>query len=107
MTANDQPPPRWKKLSAALRRAGVAKRPAGEDLSAPHGFATRVVARVQADGRADAAGLALWRRWSLTGAACALLVFGGSFLVPTPEAPVQPIIPVPTLDDDLPELANR
>ncbi len=104
----DQSHPKWNQFSAALREAGVAHRPEGEDLSAPHGFATRVVSRFKADQRADATGLNLWRRWSLAGAACALLIVGGAFLVKSPEVPTKPIIPVPALDDmSLPELSIR
>ena len=97
----------WEKVSAALREAGAGQRPEGEDLSAPHGFATRVVSRFGTDERADATGLAMWRRWSLTGAACAVLIFGSSFLVKRSEAPAKPIIPVPVFDLELPELAKR
>lgn len=99
--------PKWDKLRAALRQAGVSSRPDGEDLSAPHGFATRVVSRFQADERADAAGLTLWRRLSLTGAACALFLLGGGFLIEPKEAPAKPIIPVPALDLEVPSLAKR
>ena len=41
-------------LGSALRQAGAGRRPEGEDLRAPHGFAARVVARSSADRRADA-----------------------------------------------------
>ena len=104
---NDDSHPKWDQLSASLRKSGLGSRPAGEDLSAPHGFASRVVSRYRADERADATGLALWRRWSLAGAACALLLFGGAFLVEPAEDPAEPIIPVPALESELPKLAKR
>ncbi len=103
---NDESHPQWDKVSAALREAGVAHRPEGEDLSAPHGFATRVVARHQADERADATGLALWRRRTLLAASCAVLFFGGSFLI-EPKAPSKPLIPVPILDLESSQQINR
>ena len=104
---NDERPPNWDKVSAALRDAGAAQRPTGEDLSAPLGFATKVVARHQANLRADATGLALWRRWALTGAACALIVYGGTFFIKPAELPAKPIIPVPTLDPETPYPTER
>ena len=82
---NPRPNPHWDKLAAALRKAGAGERPAGEDLSAPHGFATRIVARARADGRADATGLTVWRRWAIGGACGALAVLGAASLVPPPE----------------------
>ena len=97
----------WEKLSTALRGAGVSAHSEEEDRSAPHGFATRIVSRFQADERADAAGLSSWRRLSLTGAACAVLLLGGGFLIKPKEAPAKPIIPVPTLEIEVPTLANR
>jgi hypothetical protein len=99
MKPPDEPTSRWDQLSATLREAGVARRPPGEDLSAPYGFATRVTARLHADARATATGLALWRRWSLTGAACALLLAGGSTLLKPDPAPTAQLIPVPLLDE--------
>ncbi len=90
----------WDQIKAPLREAGVAHRPEGEDLSAPHGFATRVLALHQANQRADATGLSVWRRRTLLGAACAVLLFGGCFLI-EPKAPGKPLIPVPILDLEL------
>ena len=104
---NDDEHRDWQNVSAALRKAGVSERPAEEDLSAPSGFATRVVARYRADQRADNAGLSLWRRWSLAGAACAVLLFGGGFLIKPPAPPAEPIIPVPALDLPTPGPAQR
>lgn len=104
---NDESHSRWGKVSAALREAGVARPPAEGSLTAPYGFATRVVSRFQADERAHATGLALWRRWMLAGAACALLLLGGGFLVEAPQMPSKPIIPIPSVDHEISELANR
>ena len=104
---NDKSHPRWEKVSAALREAGVAAPPRKESLAAPLGFSTRVVSRFQADERANATGLALWRRWTLAGAACALLILGGGFLVKAPQAPRKPIIPVPAVDSEISKLVHR
>lgn len=106
MNHPDPLPPRWSKVSAALRAAGLGRRPAGEDLSAPHGFATRLVARALAEQRAESAGLVLWRRWSLVGATSALLLFGGSFLLKPDPRPSTQLIPIPALDE-LPTLSPR
>ena len=103
---NDDLPPQWKRVSSSLRNAGAGERPPNEDLSAPHGFAGRVVSRFTADQRADSAGLGLWRRWSLAGAACAVALFGGSFfLKPAPE-PAQHLVPVPALEE-LPSFSDQ
>ena len=102
MQDDDPIPPNWQKVCTSLRDAGVAQRPDEEDLSAPHGFATRVVARTQADRRADSAGLLRWRRWSLAGAACALLLFGGSFLVIPNQPPAEHLLPLPTFEEPAP-----
>ena len=99
--------PRWDKLRAALREVGTTEPAPGEDLSAPIGFATRVVSRFRADERAHVAGIALWRRWTLTGAACALLLFGGGFLLDRPNPPAESLIPVPVMDAELQELIQR
>ena len=65
------PDPRWNRLIAAARRAEVA----GRDENAPHGFATRVVARAFADESAGATG-ALLSRYALRafGVACLLAI---------------------------------
>ncbi len=94
----DEAHPRWEKIRDSLRREGVADRPEGEDMSAPHGFAARVVARQFANQRADAEGVSLWRRWSLAGAAGALMLFGAGFLVKPQAPPREPFMPVPELD---------
>ena len=105
---NDPSDRRWEKVSAALRAAGVAERPPGEDLSAPAGFATRVAARHRSDCRADGTGLLLWRRWSLVGAACATLLLGAGLLVKPTSPPARQFIPVPTLETvELPEAPAR
>ena len=99
MKPDHESDPRWNKVSAALRDAGAADRPADEDLSAPHGFATRVVARVQSDQRAEHTGLATWRRWSLAGAACAILLCGGSLLLKPESQPAEHLLPLPTFEE--------
>jgi len=98
----------WDQVAATLRKAGAAERPAGEDLSAPHGFATRVVARARSNERADATGLALWRRWAIGGACTALAIFGAAVLVPSPEPQPTQFIPVPVFEStELPNLTNE
>ena len=53
--------------------------------------------RCQADSRADATGLRLWRQWSLAGA-CAAIIACGTLFVFRP-APETQILPVPVLED--------
>ena len=104
---NEDRPPNWNKVSTALREVGVGSRPADEDLSAPLGFSSKIVSRYQADRRADGVSLLLWRRWALTGAACAVLLYGGTFFLNPAEPTAKPIIPVPTLDLESPNLTER
>jgi hypothetical protein len=99
MSNDHHPDPRWEKIRTALRAEGAAGRPADEDLSAPLGFATRIVSRFHADQRLESAGLALWRRWSLVGAAGAVLLCGGSFLVKPDAPPDSQLIPLPTFEE--------
>lgn len=93
MTEPDQ---NWSRLSDALRREGLGRGPDPAE-SPPPGFATRIVARARVEARADRTGLQLWRRWSLIGAATALLTCGTLFLARP--APGPQIIPVPTLEE--------
>lgn len=104
MRTPDNRDERWNAVRTALRDAGVVESVhAGE--KPPPGLATRLVARVAADVRADAAGLVLWRRWCLGGAAAALLVLGiGVMVVPDGNRDSQ-FMPVPELEtpEDLAE----
>ena len=99
---------RWNHVAAALRASGAAVRPDDEELAAPHGFATRVVARARTDGRADAAGLALWRRWAVGGACAALAVLAAATLAPHPDPQPGQFVPVPVFDSaDIPNLTSQ
>jgi len=88
---------RWESVCTALRDAGVV---VGVDMDErpPPGLATRIVTRVASDARADAAGLVLWRRWCVGGAAVAMLALGvGFFAVPDGNRNSQ-FMPVPELE---------
>ena len=87
---------RWGKLAIALRRAGVAEPVA--KVAPPPGLVTRIVARTQADGRADAVGLVRWRRWTVLGAGAAVACLVISFYaVPAGNRDSQ-FMPVPTME---------
>ncbi len=95
---------RWNAVRTALRDAGVVEA-VDADEKPPLGLATRIVTRVAADGRADVAGLVLWRRWCVGGAAVAMLALGvGFFAVPDGNRDSQ-FMPVPELET-LKELAE-
>lgn len=92
---------KWDKVLRGAKAEGL--QPASrsrENESAPFGFSTRVVAQ-WIDSRRDAA-LALWRRWSWSAAACAMVLAVGSvFMVPShPDEDM--LIPTPELE--IPEL---
>ena len=95
---NEEPKTQWEKVATALRESGAASQAPNEDLRAPHGFSTRVVARVQADARADASGLSSWRKLSLAGAACALGLLGVTALAKPAHEPAPQFMPVPALE---------
>lgn len=107
MKPDEQIDPNWERVSKSLREAGVCDPEPSESLEAPLGFSSRVTALYQADLRAEAAGWTLWRRAALSGAACAILLFGGGLFVAPPEAPVKPIIPVPEMDNWQPSSSQR
>ena len=89
---------RWDRMSRVIREAGIVQEVDANE-QAPPGLATRIVARVAADGRADSVGLVLWRRWCLGGAAAAMLVLGvGFFAVPDGNRNSQ-FMPVPELEN--------
>ena len=87
---------RWSKVASVLREAGVVER-VGKEVPPP-GLVTRIVARSQADVRADDVGLLRWRRWTLLGAgfavACLVISF---YTLPGGNRDPQ-FMPVPTLE---------
>ena len=86
----------WAKVAVAIKGAGVTER-VREDLPPP-GMVTRIVARAQADGRADELGLLRWRRWAVAGAGAAMAVLAISFYtVPVGDRDSQ-FMPVPRLE---------
>ncbi len=97
MMKQDDRSRRWDVVRMVMRDAGVVEAVDTDEL-APPGMATRIVARVAADSRADSAGLVLWRRWCVGGAAVAMLALGvGFFAVPDGNRNSQ-FIPVPELE---------
>lgn len=84
---------RWAKLTGAARNAGVERLP-----ELPAGFATRVVARANAEANRLPSWLALFERWGvrvLAGVAVAAAVAGA---VQATESPMVPDI-LPAVED--------
>lgn len=87
---------RWSKVATALRNAGVTERV--EEELPPPGLLTRIVARSQADGRADEVGLLRWRRWTVLGAGAAVACLAISFYVVPAGNRDSQFMPVPALE---------
>lgn len=89
----------WERVRRALRDAGVNHEPGEEHSAPPLGFATRMVSRMLADGSGQVSALATWRRCSVTGAACALILVGGSTILSPGNKRTPQLIPVPALEE--------
>lgn len=76
----------WWRLTAAARRLSTA-----DDAAAPHGFATRVVARAWAEPRASSAALFVQLSWRAFGVAAvvALAILAVNFETLTQQQPIE------------------